>query len=145
MSVSSWRAEICLHIFQLLDSEPERENVDNDDNNAVCDQWELPCRALSSDLWESIVVPRGIKNRLLGYCSSSLAFADHSVDVNIISWNRMIMLHGPPGTGKTTLCKALAQKVFIRSDPGRYHSGVLLEINSHSLFSKWFSESGKLV
>lgn len=26
-----------------------------------------------------------------------------------------------------------------------YTSGKLIEINSHSLFSKWFSESGKLV
>jgi pachytene checkpoint protein 2 len=49
-----------------------------------------------------------------------------------------------PGTGKTTICKALAQKVYIRNSE-RYSSGVLLEVNSHSLFSKWFSESGKLV
>lgn len=27
----------------------------------------------------------------------------------------------------------------------RYPHGKLIEINSHSLFSKWFSESGKLV
>ena len=27
----------------------------------------------------------------------------------------------------------------------RYPRGLLVEINSHSLFSKWFSESGKLV
>ena len=27
----------------------------------------------------------------------------------------------------------------------RYTSGCFIEINSHSLFSKWFSESGKLV
>ncbi len=40
--------------------------------------------------------------------------------------------------------KALAQKLFIRHCD-RYTNGVLLEINSHSLFSKWFSESGKLV
>ena len=46
------------------------------------------------------------------------------------------------GTGKTTICKALAQKVYIRNCE-RYSSGVLLEVNSHSLFSKWFSESGK--
>ena len=52
------------------------------------------------------------------------------------------MLYGPPGTGKTTLCKALANKLFIRCS---YDSGVLMEINSHSLFSRWFSESGKLV
>jgi SpoVK/Ycf46/Vps4 family AAA+-type ATPase len=29
--------------------------------------------------------------------------------------------------------------------PARYRGGHLLEINAHSLFSKWFSESGKLV
>lgn len=28
---------------------------------------------------------------------------------------------------------------------GRYKVGSLVEVNSHSLFSKWFSESGKLV
>ncbi len=27
----------------------------------------------------------------------------------------------------------------------RYRYGQLIEVNSHSLFSKWFSESGKLV
>lgn len=32
------------------------------------------------------------------------------------------------------------------ADAYRYRSGAkLIEINSHSLFSKWFSESGKLV
>ena len=39
---------------------------------------------------------------------------------------------------------ALAQKLAIRFS-NRYTSGQLVEINSHSLFSKWFSESGKLV
>lgn len=48
------------------------------------------------------------------------------------------------GTGKTTLCKALAQKIAIRQQSS-YEDSILVEINSHSLFSKWFSESGKLV
>ena len=48
---------------------------------------------------------------------------------------------GPPGTGKTTLCKALSHKLCIRLSD-RFTSGQLVEINSHSLFSKWFSEVG---
>jgi len=56
----------------------------------------------------------------------------------------MILLHGPPGTGKTSLCKGLAQKLAILHGE-RYRDPKFVEINAHSLFSKWFSESGKLV
>jgi SpoVK/Ycf46/Vps4 family AAA+-type ATPase len=50
----------------------------------------------------------------------------------------------PPGTGKTSLCRALAHKLAIRQGD-RFPRTTLLEIHSHSLFSKWFSTSGKLV
>ena len=42
-------------------------------------------------------------------------------------------------TGKTSLCKALAQKLSIRLSK-LFTTFQLIEINSHSLFSKWFSE-----
>ncbi|RWS25983.1 Thyroid receptor-interacting protein 13-like protein, partial [Leptotrombidium deliense] len=54
------------------------------------------------------------------------------------------LLYGPPGTGKTSLCKALAQTLSIRLK-SRFNSAKLIEVNSHSLFSRWFSESGKLI
>lgn len=68
-----------------------------------------------------------------------MLFSDCGVDSNIISWNRLVLLYGPPGTGKTSLCKALAHKLAIRMGH-RYTHGQLVEINSHSLFSKYFSE-----
>ena len=127
----------------MSDQEPEKDFMDGEEELPAAEQWELPNRHLSG-LWESIVVDDAVKDRMLGYCTTSLLFSSAAIDPTIISWNRMMLLHGPPGTGKTTICKALAQKVFVRNCD-RYSGGVFLEVNSHSLFSKWFSESGKLV
>lgn len=85
-----------------------------------------------------------VKARLLHYIYTTMRFAARGIDQNVITCNRVVLLHGPPGTGKTSLCRALAQKLAIRLG-AQYTHGKLVEINSHSLFSKWFSESGKLV
>lgn len=122
------------------------------DNSVAATLTELPNRALDG-VWEtyvpvhspcSLVYNDDVKARLLHYIYTTMQFAASGIDANIITCNRMVLLHGPPGTGKTTLSRALAQKLAIRLS-AQYTHGKLVEINSHSLFSKWFSESGKLV
>ncbi|KAI5244153.1 hypothetical protein E4T42_07198 [Aureobasidium subglaciale] len=50
----------------------------------------------------------------------------------VMNINRLILFHGPPGCGKSTLCRT-------------FRGGKLFEINTQDLLSKFYSESGKLV
>jgi SpoVK/Ycf46/Vps4 family AAA+-type ATPase len=138
---------IRIHCFVLKNDDCHDNIVDNDGEVlSVASETALPSVRFLND-WDSLVYDSGkgdIKQLLLDFISTSVVFGDHGVCSDTVGCNRIVLLHGPPGTGKTTICHGLAQKLAIRYSH-RYKSAMILEVNTHSLFSKWFAESGKMV
>uniref|UniRef100_A0A0N4ZEV9 AAA domain-containing protein n=1 Tax=Parastrongyloides trichosuri TaxID=131310 RepID=A0A0N4ZEV9_PARTI len=135
--------------FTLTNMEPIQELLDigeekdNEGSTTCFSEMDLPHLSLDN-IWDSLVFPEGIKRKIIGYTNSLLKFANSSISNDIVASNKFILFHGPAGTGKTSLAKAFAQKMSIRLNT-IYKRSILLEINCHSLFSKWFSQSAKLV
>uniref|UniRef100_A0A1I8EYW3 AAA domain-containing protein n=1 Tax=Wuchereria bancrofti TaxID=6293 RepID=A0A1I8EYW3_WUCBA len=144
-----------LHLYKLLNRdaqtlEAQSGEYGSESNTAGSLLWELPCCEFDG-IWENLIFDDSIKDELLSYVYALVRLSEKNTNTTVLRVNRMILLHGialhvagPPGTGKTSLCRALAQKLAIRFSQ-KYKRIYFVEINSHGLFSKFFSESGKLI
>ncbi|WP_326836460.1 AAA family ATPase [Amycolatopsis rhabdoformis] len=92
--------------------------------------------------WDSMIVPPGTKERLLGAALLVLRQGRRLTGLSGAP-HGLIMLAGPPGTGKTTLAQGLAQAAALKvAERG---ATTLVEVDPHAFPSDMLGESQRAV
>ncbi|KAH0572548.1 ATPase associated with various cellular activities family protein [Spironucleus salmonicida] len=84
---------------------------------------------------DTLKFPESVIKKLSNYVKFIMANKYPSLHLH-----KLLLLAGPPGGGKTSL----ALKIF-QNCSYQIKNSILITVNAHALFSKYFSESGKIV
>lgn len=102
--------------------------------------WALPDRSLTV-LWDSIIVGDQLKEQLLSQAVLNFTLRP-KVPRSVIPLHGVMLMVGPPGTGKTSLARGLASRVAESFEGSRFR---LLEVEPHALTSSAMGKTQRAV
>lgn len=111
-SLADTKLDVQTYVLRSEQDTSERRNIKRggDGEGAQARIIALPSVVLNDD-WDSLVFDDGLPSRLLRYLVRMVAMMGKTgLNLATFNWNKICLLHGPPGSGKSTLCRALAQK-----------------------------------